>query len=248
MERAVYGADAKARILLLVEAERAAIQRHYATPGARFAVLPPILPQAPQPRPWSAEQRQAKRAALGFTAETLALLFVASRFRTKGLDRALAAVDRLPRALRERALLLVVGGDRARPYRYRRGVDRAVFLGARDDLGELMRAADLLLHPAREEMAGKVLVEAMQQGLPVLCSGVAGYAPLVARAAAGVVLPEPFRQPALDRALATLLAGLPDAALKENGPAFVRETPEFGRGIAVAVATVDRWARQGGGR
>lgn len=243
MERAVYGPESGTEILLLVEPARAIAQRHYATPEARLHVLPPILPPRPRPRPWPRAKRAEFRRALGYKPDTLALLFVAARFHTKGLERAIASIDALPTDLRDRVVFQVVGDDSATPYRRMRGGERVVFLGARDDLADLMRAADLLLHPAREEMAGKVLVEAMALGLPVLCSGICGYAPLVARADAGIVLPEPFAQARLDEALARMLPALGAGPWAANGPAFAAREPGFGEGIAVAVDTIDRLAK-----
>lgn len=244
MERAVFGPDCRTEILLPVEREKVAIQHHYGTPDARFHPIPPIL-SAECRRPAEADahvRRAAMRRRLGLDDRTAALLFVASRFRTKGLDRAMAAVGSLPGAVRDRARLLVVGGDDAGPYRRRTSVRRTSFLGARDDLPELMLASDLLIHPAREENAGKVLLEALAMGLPVLCSGICGYAAHVERAGAGLVLPEPFRQDALDRALAEMLARLPAAAWGRNGADYARRTPGFGAGIEAVVDAVEQLA------
>lgn len=240
MERAVFGPESGTAILLPVEGAQAAVARRYGTPAARFHPLPPILGPGFAPPADAPARRQAARRALGLAGDTLALLFVAARFHTKGLDRALRAVDALPGDFKRRVVLLVAGGDDRTRYRRFRS---ARFLGARDDVADLMLAADLLLHPAREELAGKVLVEAVAMGLPVLCSGIAGYAPHVLRAGAGRVLDEPFAQQALDRALAEMLAALPTASWSAAGAAYARETPGFGQGIAVAVDTIDRLAR-----
>jgi UDP-glucose:(heptosyl)LPS alpha-1,3-glucosyltransferase len=244
MERAVFEPAAHTEILLLVEREKESFQRHYGTPDRRLHVIPPILsPDCYYPED-AAERRRAMRAALKLNERTHALLFVAASFRTKGLDRALAAVGSLPGPLRDRTRLLVVGGDDARPYRRLVASRWATFLGPRDDLPDMMLAADLLIHPAREENAGKVLLEAMTTGLPVLCSGICGYAEHVARADAGTVLPEPFRQDALDRALAEMLAQLPQADWGRNGIAYAERTPGFGQGIATVVETVERLAAE----
>lgn len=244
MERAVFVPEARTEILLLVEREKAAIQRHYGTPDARLHPIPPILsPDCRRPAESDARARRAAaRRELGLDDRDTALLFVASRFRTKGLDRALATVGSLPGPLRDRTRLLVAGGDDAAPYRRLTSARWARFLGARDDLPDLMLAADLLIHPAREENAGKVLLEALAMGLPVLCSGLCGYASHVEQAHAGRVLPEPFRQDALDRALAEMLPQLPTADWGRNGAAHAQRTPGFGAGIAAVVDTVERLA------
>lgn len=241
MERAVFGPDSATEILLLVEREKAAIQHHYGTPEGRLHVIPPIL--SPRCRRPAEDEAQAIRAAtrrmLKLDDRTAAVLFVASRFRTKGLDRALAAVGSLPGPLRDRTRLLVVGGDDAAPYRRLAARSSVAFLGTRDDLPALMLASDLLIHPAREENAGKVLLEALAMGLPVLCSGICGYADHVGRAQAGTVLPEPFRQDALDRALADMLARLPQSDWSGNGAHYARCEPGFGAGIDAVVAAIE---------
>jgi UDP-glucose:(heptosyl)LPS alpha-1,3-glucosyltransferase len=64
----------------------------------------------------------------------------------------------------------------------------------REDIPELMAATDLLVHPARTETTGTVILEAVANGLPVVTSAICGYAEHVAQADAGIVLPEPFAQ------------------------------------------------------
>ena len=64
-----------------------------------------------------------------------------------------------------------------------------------------MSAADLLLHPAVQEAAGIVLLEAVVAGLPVLTTEVCGYAGYINAAQCGVVIPEPFEQENLNTAL-----------------------------------------------
>jgi UDP-glucose:(heptosyl)LPS alpha-1,3-glucosyltransferase len=62
-------------------------------------------------------------------------------------------------------------------------------------------AADLLVHPARAEAGGIVLLEALVAGLPVITTDVCGYAHHVREAGAGTVLDSPFRQHTLEQAL-----------------------------------------------
>ena len=58
-------------------------------------------------------------------------------------------------------------------------------------LPELLTAADLMVHPARNEAAGNVLLEGIASGLPVICSAACGFCDFVAEAG-GVVVPEPW--------------------------------------------------------
>src|SRR5262249_6126580 len=87
---------------------------------------------------------------------------------------------------------------------HRLGVaDRLQLLGFVPDavVPELMAAADLLVHPARLDVTGTVIVEALSNQLPVVTTANCGYARYVRASGAGVVLSEPFRQEALNDAL-----------------------------------------------
>lgn len=130
------------------------------------------------------------------------MLQVGSDFSRKGVGRSIAAVAALPEAIRRQTQLFVVGQDKPRAFAAqaeRMGVKENVhFFAGRDDVAHLMAAADVLLHPAKQEAAGIVLVEAIAAGLPVLVTEVCGYAPHVSAAGCGVVLSEPFEQHVLD--------------------------------------------------
>ena len=65
-----------------------------------------------------------------------------------------------------------------------------------------MAAADLLVHPARNDTTGTVILEAVVNGLPVIATAVCGYAAHVEAAEAGIVIDEPFAVKAYLAALA----------------------------------------------
>jgi glycosyltransferase involved in cell wall biosynthesis len=46
--------------------------------------------------------------------------------------------------------------------------------GWRDDVDRILREADLLVHPSRQEPLGRVLLEAAASGLPVVATDVGG--------------------------------------------------------------------------
>jgi UDP-glucose:(heptosyl)LPS alpha-1,3-glucosyltransferase len=72
---------------------------------------------------------------------------------------------------------------------------RISWLGHREDINHLMAAADLLVHPARYDTTGTVILEGIVNGLPVIASAACGYARHVLAAEAGNVLREPFEFP-----------------------------------------------------
>jgi len=81
----------------------------------------------------------------------------------------------------------------------------------RDDIPRFLQGADLLLHPARHENTGTIIVEAIVAGLPVLTTATCGYAFHVEAAEAGRVVASPFRQSVLDNTLHEMLtSGMQD--------------------------------------
>jgi UDP-glucose:(heptosyl)LPS alpha-1,3-glucosyltransferase len=246
-ERAVFDAAAATRILLLTERQREVFRRHYDTPDARMVTLPPGVGadrRAPDDAP---QRRRAMRATLGMAEGELALLFVGSGFRTKGLDRAITALATLRREQPSvPARLLVAGQDKRRDYHkqaHRQGVGKQLeFLGGREDVLDLMLAADVLVHPARAEAGGLVLLEAIAAGLPVVTTEVCGYAPHVKQSRAGFVLPEPFEQAQFDRALMRCIDGVFRADCREAALLYARLTDLYSLPVAAA-DQIERWVR-----
>lgn len=209
-ERAIFGTASTTEILLISATEQAKFERHYHTQPERMHLLPPGVSPDRRAPPDAAGRRAAMRASLGLTDDTYTLLMVGSGFITKGLDRAIHALASLQeQQAGQRMRLLVAGQDHSGRFRLlarREGVQEQVyFLGGRDDIPGLLLAADVLVHPARSEAAGIVLLEALVAGLPVVVTGVCGYASHIAAAQAGVVLPEPFDPKALVAALQSML-------------------------------------------
>ncbi len=207
-ERAVFAAGAKAKILLISQTEKDKFIKYYATEEERLFMLPPGISRDRCAPENLAELRSTKRREMNIAETQRVLLFVGSGFIKKGLGRAIEAVAALPSGEREKTILLIVGQDREEKFRRlanERGVSNNVqFLGGRDDVPELLFMADALIHPAFDEAAGIVLLEALVAGLPVLVTDVCGYAHHIAAAGAGIVLPSPFSQSALNDAVMTI--------------------------------------------
>ena len=147
----------------------------------------------------------AKRGELGISSETKLLLLAGSGFKTKGVDRAIEGLAKLQTPAENETHLAVIG--HGKPESYLRlakslGISHRVYLlGGRADVPDWMLAADLLVHPARNENTGTVLLEAMANGLPLLVSDVCGYAFHIERANAGRLVPSPFSQPQFNQLL-----------------------------------------------
>ena len=205
-EKAVFDPASTTRILLISASEQRKFERHYHTPSARMHLLPPGVATDRRRPPDAVSRRAGARHALGLTHDVHTLLFIGSGFITKGLDRAIRALSRLQAAHPGRRMrLLVAGQDRVGRFGIltsRQKVhDKVTFLGGRDDIPDLLLAADTLVHPARSEAAGIVLLEAMVAGLPVIATAACGYAHHIEAAGAGIILPEPFNQASLNDAL-----------------------------------------------
>jgi len=250
LERAVFAPEHDTEILVLSAVEQRHYMDCYGTPAERFHPLPPGI-ERDRIRPADAARRRAVvRRGFGIGEAEWLLLTVGSDFRRKGLDRALRALAGLPPLLRARVRLLVVGEGRSDAYQrlaQRLGVGRQLtLLGGRDDVPELLLGADLLLHPAYTENTGNVLLEAMVAGLPVLASGACGYAEHVARADAGVVIPEPFSQIQLNRTLAAMLDSEALGRWSENGVAYGQREDLYSRPEVAAGLIVELLRRRRG--
>lgn len=208
-ERAVMQTNSQCRILLLSPREKDIFKRWYQTPDERFYLLPPSIPT----QSFSGVDRAAARAKLlaefNMPEASNIILMVGSAFIRKGLDRAIRGLASLPENIRRNTWLLAVGEDDAEPMTNLAAklavAERLIVTPGRDDVPYLMAAADFLVHAARSELAGIVLIEAMTAGLPVLVTDVCGYATHIENAEAGIVLPSPFDQAELNRVLAEML-------------------------------------------
>lgn len=224
LERSVFAPEHDTGILLLSEREGARYQAWYATPETRIHLLPPVIGRDRMRPPDAASRRLSARLHLGLGDEMLGVLQIGASLGTKGLDRTLAAMAALPPDLAVRTRLLVVGAGRTEPAKKRAArlgvAERVDFLGPRDDIPDLLLAADLLVHPARRENTGQAILEGMVAGLPVLTTAACGYAPHVLAAASGVVLPLPFEQAAMNLSLIDMLTSPQRATWSANGVAY----------------------------
>ncbi|EFC7611789.1 lipopolysaccharide glucosyltransferase I [Escherichia albertii] len=220
-ERATFEQGKSTKLMMLTDKQIADFQKHYQTEPERFQILPPgIYPD----RKYSEQipgSREIYRQKNGINEQQNLLLQVGSDFVRKGVDRSIEALASLPESLRHNTLLFVVGQGKPRKFEAlaeKLGVRSNVrFFSGRNDVSELMAAADLLLHPAYQEAAGIVLLEAIAAGLPVLVTSVCGYAHYIADANCGTVIAEPFCQEQLNEVLRKALTQSPlRAAWAEN--------------------------------
>lgn len=192
LESSVFNSSSATRILILSPQQIPAFKRYYHVADERLHVLPPGIRRdriAPENH---REQRSKLRHQYNVSDDTYLLLMVGSDFQRKGVQRTLRALAQLSNQWQGDIQLWVAGqDDPSAIVRLAKELgisDRVKVLGARDDVPQLMWAADLFVHPAHSEAAGIVLLEAVVAGLPVVATDVCGYAHYITKAGMGEVI------------------------------------------------------------
>ncbi len=231
-------------VMHIVPQQRRDFEQVYHTSAERFRYLPPGMDERCR-RPENADEiRTAKRQENKLKDDEIALVIVASSYRNKGVDRVLLALAALPEELRLKCRFWVIGSDRDRKcpaLAAKLGIDtQTEFLGGRKDVPAWLLAADLMVHPARNDSAGTVLIEALAAGLPVIASEACGFAEYVKEAGLPT-LAEPFDQAQLN---AVLLEAVQPGVLKawQQKASEYGCTADFYRRVAVILEILDEAA------
>jgi UDP-glucose:(heptosyl)LPS alpha-1,3-glucosyltransferase len=229
--------DSPTKLLCIAPIQQQEYKQAYNLPDDRLLYLPPGMdPRCRRPADDASKAiRRAKRAELGLGENDIAVIQVGTGLWRKGVDRTMQALAAAS-AQGHKVRLLLAGGEKPATVgklaeRSGLAAEAVFFLGPRHDVPELLLASDLMVHPAREEGTGTVLIEALAAGLPVICTDVCGFAPFVAQATATTV-PEPFSQERLNQLLLQSLSRLPQLASDTH--AFAN-TQDFCSRSAVAV-------------
>ncbi|MEN6407228.1 MAG: glycosyltransferase family 4 protein [Thermoguttaceae bacterium] len=119
--------------------------------------------------------------------------------------------------------------------------DRVHFLGVRDDVPQLLREWTLLVHPARQEPLGRVLLEAAATGLAIVATRVGGTSEIFPDEQPSALLTPPNDETALASAVSTLLA---DAGRRTALGQAARRRIESQFDIQTAVAGLLRHYRE----
>ena len=131
--------------------------------------------------------KPASRASAGINNGNCALLYVASLQPRKDHVNLLRAMANIPDAD-----LMLVGDGEMRPQLERLAetlgiAQRVHFLGRRKDVPELLKMADIYVHPPAVEGFGIAAAEALAAGKPIVATNVPGLAQVVADA--GILVP-----------------------------------------------------------
>jgi glycosyltransferase involved in cell wall biosynthesis len=153
-------------------------------------------------------KRYQKRIALGIPPTAQVVGFVGWLLPIKGVSFLIRAMAGVVQQFPQSRLVLVGKGEQYIQLRQQTenlGLsERVCFLGWRRNIHEIMPCFDLLVLPSLNEGMGRVLVEAMAAGIPVVGSRVGGIPDLVKDGKNGLLVP-PADEVALEQAILDLL-------------------------------------------
>ena len=188
--------------------------------------------------------RAAVRAALGLPEDAQVVIVVGRLSPWKGHKTLIEAFSRLPASLGD-ARLLIVGDCIFWEQSYRDELEklaedlgiaeRTVFTGHREDIPDLLAASDLFCLPSQNEPFGRVVIEAMAAGLPVVATRGGGVPEIVEDKRTGLLVTTD-RVAEMSSALAELLADEPRR--RQMGRAGLRRAREH-FDLAVTVAKIE---------
>lgn len=244
-EKAVFGRDSDTQVLMISKLQMPIFQQYYGTPDERMHLLPPGIARDRIAPENASDIRDEFRQEFNIGDDEKLLLMVGSGFKTKGVDRAVSALAQMPAEIRNKSRLFVIGQDNPRAIikqAKKLGLgDRFRVFSGRDDIPRFMLGADLLVHPARHENTGTVLVEALVAGLPVLVTDVCGYAHYIQDADMGVVMASPFSEGMLVANMKYLLEADDQQRQQwyERGRQFASETDVYSMPEAAAEKIIE---------
>ena len=158
---------------------------------AQYAVVPSGVPTEALRR--AAPSRAEARARLGLPPDAYVVAGVGRLVPIKGFDLLVAAlVDVVARVAGAHVVLIGDGGERGALEAQARALgvaNRLHITGTVPHVMPLLAAADVLAAPSRNEGMGRVLVEAMALGLPVVGARVGGITDVIVDGVCGLLIP-----------------------------------------------------------
>lgn len=222
-EKAVFGKDSKTHILLLAHGAVPTYQHYYHIQQNRLHPVPPGVAKDRFDMNFDRENAKKNlRDEWGLPQQARVIIHVGSAFYGKGVDRIIKAIACLPQQEKNNTWLFVIGNDEPKKMiklAQKLGIkERVIFTGPRNDVAAFYQGADFLVHPARVECSGMIIMESLYCGLPVITTENTGFAWHVKNANAGRIIDYPFEQTQLNRAVLELLTLSPNeyAALSKN--------------------------------
>jgi glycosyltransferase involved in cell wall biosynthesis len=186
------------------------------------------------PARWDAALKSDFRKKEGLPEDAVLAVCVSNFFAYKGHEELIRAAAIMKKD-RPDLVYLLIGRDAGNMPASKKlaaelGVeDKLRFLGVKDNPADFIRAADLFIHPSRQEGFSNSILEAMAAGLPVVACDVGGNAEAVTDRVTGRLAPKEDA-PALADALAFVL----------KDPAGMKTMGEAGRAKAAELFCIKR--------
>lgn len=175
------------RVAAISHGAEAILMRHFGVLRGKVTTIPNGRRAAEFPYA-DAPARFAARSELGLAASAETVVYLGALSREKRVDRAVAAVSRLPDAT-----LLVVGGgplrDELESLAAACAPGRVHFVGQSDTPARMLAAADVLVLPSESEGLPGVLIEAGLTGIPAVVTDVGWVSEIVREGESGFVVP-----------------------------------------------------------
>ena len=204
-EKDIFSNYSHTKILSISKKENQIYQSIFKTDNKKFIFIPPFIDK----KFFTFNKIISDPIKGYFSKNKNFILFVGSGFKTKGLDRSIHAFASLPHSIQKNYNFAIFGKDKA--IKYQKLIDQynlsdsiKIFEG-HNDIHKVMREASLLIHPARYENTGLILLEALSQNLPIITTENCGYSHYVKDHNYSIVLNNPFEQNQLNAALQKLL-------------------------------------------
>jgi len=205
-EYQIFNPKSKTKILSISRKENEIYKSIYKTPDNKFIFIPPYIDK----KFFIESKNKFFFSSKYFKNNNKLLIFIGSGFKTKGLDRAIIAFSSLPLKIRNNFNFAIFGKDNEKKYRKiiaRYGLEDSInIFPGHDNVPQLMREATALIHPARYENTGLILIEALSQNLPIITTDNCGYSSYVENDKKSIVLNSPFSQEALNFSLEKVLS------------------------------------------
>lgn len=130
------------------------------------------------------------RRSLGIAEDAFVIGAVAYLWRHKGIDVLIRALDHLRRGSDIHVVVVGHGSERPHLEQLATGAPFPVhFLGHREDVHRWMAVADVMVMPSRWECFGRVTIETMSMGRPLIASRIGGLQDAVVDGVTGLFVP-----------------------------------------------------------
>jgi UDP-glucose:(heptosyl)LPS alpha-1,3-glucosyltransferase len=189
LEKSLIGNQGAKHIIANSNLVKKEILAAYRYPEQKISVIYNGIPDLPAPSQTRAETRRK----LNLANHHIALLFVGSGWKRKGLNYAIEAV-----APFKDVILLVAGSDKNQHPPHS---NRIRFLGPVKEIQELYQAADLFVLPTLYDPFSNACLEALTAGLPVITTATNGFSEIITPGIHGEIIDTPQNIDALSTAI-----------------------------------------------